>query len=205
MDADGQRQQNDNLPEYLASVPANYSDADDPEARWITLVGGDLPCPIAVRLGRGVSGRLCFTGLRIPVENPWRPVEIPQGEWEHDYHWGKWSKPFPAEVSSKVLRQISLGNIMRFFRERAAKDAGSWRAVLDGVAEPAKMTVPRGPKGDPETDQRTLEHYEAALARGLRGIAAVAEVSEELHVSISQVYRRMKRARGRASSEEAKR
>jgi len=173
----------DELPHYVGTLRADYAEAEDPEARWITLNGGDLPCPIAVRLGRADSGRLCFTGLRMPPDSTYPP----------------------AEVNSKMLRQISLGNVMRYFRESAARGIGSWPDVLRDVAEPTRLTVPRGPKGDPETDQRTLECYEAALRRGLAGIAAVAEVSEELHVSLSQVYRRVRRARDRAARKETER
>ena len=40
------------------------SDPDDPETRWVTTNGGDLPCQVEVRLGRPARGPLACTGLR---------------------------------------------------------------------------------------------------------------------------------------------
>ncbi len=81
--------------------------------------------------------------------------------------------------------------------------AGKTRAeVLLGTAEPARLTVRRGPKGDPETDRRTLQCYEAARSRGLTSSEAIAEVSTEMSVSMSQVYRRMAKARQRRGDAE---
>ena len=40
-------------------------DPDDPETRWVTTNGGDLPCQVEVRLGRPDRGPLACTGLRV--------------------------------------------------------------------------------------------------------------------------------------------
>jgi len=194
----------DGVPHYGWDFSLDYLDDDDPASRWHEVSGGDLPCRIAVRLGTTPSGRPCFTGVRIG--------EPDGGE--------------PHEVNSKTLRDVSLGNVMRSLREKAVTKDPMWtmpadleplvslppdlvalgaktRAgrtlaeVLLGTATPTTLSVPRGPKGDPETDRRTLESYEAACAAGLASSEAVAEVSEDFHVSTSQVYRRMKRARER--------
>jgi hypothetical protein len=173
--------------------------AGDEQDRWIDVTGGDLPCPISVRLGLTPSGRPCFTGVHIGEA----------GAGDH------------AEVNSKTLRAINLGNVMRWIREAAAADEPPWSypagmpggegvttigALLLGTADPTTLAVPRGPKGDPETDQRTFEAYERAVASGLSRLDAVAAVSVAFgDISISQVYRRMARARQRRSEHEGER
>jgi len=171
---------------------------NDPASSWIEVSGGELPCPVAVRLGLTRTGRPCFTGVRIG--QALGGDDLP-------------------EVNSKTLRAVNLGSIMRYIREAVAARQEPWNypvarpssdglttigALLLGTAEPTRLAVHRGPKGDPESDERTLLSYEAALAAGLTRTEAVAQVSTDMYVSVSQVYRRMARARRRREQKEGR-
>ncbi len=207
----GNRAKDDAVPSYGWDFSLDYLDNDDESGRWVEVWGGDLPCRMAVRLGIAPSGRHCFTGLRIPpgegrepeevnsktlraislgnIMRALREVAVTDDEmWTMPAH----PEPFAPLLGSDELMRNTVDGLTR--KTTAGKTLAE---VLLGTAEPAKLTVRRGPKGDPEMDRRTLEHYQAARARGLDSSDAVAEVSVELYVSTSQVYRRMKRARQR--------
>lgn len=167
----------DAVPDYSWSIPVSGD-------KWIDMRDGDLPCDVSIRLGQGKSGRIFITGLRVGMPDA---VE-------------------PYEVTTKHLRELRLGNILRAIREAVLSNDPLWtksrepygKSIAEdilGSADFTKLSVPRGPKGDPEVTRRTAECYEAALRRGLSKTEAVVAVSRELFVSESQVYRRLAKAR----------
>lgn len=180
---------NDELPRYGFSIRWSI-DAPDTRDPWIGVSGGDLPCPIEVRLGKPKGGRVVCTGLRI---GQWDPDEQREGGGRGE-----------REVSSRLLRDIKLGSVLRALREH-----------ISGMSEDARLTLPlapwglsvgemmgervktlsvrRGRKGlDPETLQRTAEVYLQAVAEGSTQPLAVAAV--RLDVDASTVWRRLQNA-----------
>ncbi len=174
----------DEIPHYTFAVS---TDPDSPGGRWIEVAAGDLPCQIAVRLGRPRPGLLCCTGLR---------VGPPDGGQEY-------------EVTARMLRDIRLGNVLRAIRE------ASWGATFAEHPQPSGLTSPlpldgasmgemmgntarklkvkRGRKGlDPETLRRTAETYLEVVREGTTQPLAVA--SERLDIHPSTVWRRLQNA-----------
>ena len=99
---------------YDANGELNFSfdgvaDPGDPDWRWRTVRGGDLPCDVTVRFAVDEKqGRLMCTGLRIGAE---------EGEEEF-------------EIGSRTLRDIHLGNVLRYVREHIS---GAWgQSYFDG-------------------------------------------------------------------------
>jgi len=187
----------DELPEYVWTAPDTHGGrfAGRLAGAWIGVEGGDLPCPILVRLGCAPGHRrFCLTGLCIGS---------PDGAGEY-------------EVTARMLRDIRLGNVLRAIREGFRGESGT---VLDelapGEVQPFTlgevigltaaelvpgMRVRRGRKGlDRETLQRTLDAYEAAVRAG--STQPLAVVAQEMDIHPSTVWRRVNAARKRFGSQ----
>jgi hypothetical protein len=157
-------------------------------ARWVTVSRWPAGAPLfdaEVRLGVSESGRLFVTGLRIGAPDSSEPYEI------------------------KDLRSIHLGDILRAIREAIAckdpamsiplpPDGRTFADYLRDSADPAYLTVRRGPKPDEESYQQTLALVDSLTAQGYSKTDAVAEASQQLYLSESQVWRRLARARKEA-------
>jgi hypothetical protein len=81
----------DTIPAYSFAVGISSGVGE----RWIRLWGGDLPCDVEVRLGRIGAGQFVCTGIRVGANGA-----------EDEY-----------EVTARMLRDIRLGNVLRFIRE----------------------------------------------------------------------------------------
>lgn len=174
----------DEIPEYC------WDGRLDPDERWISVSGGDLPCDIEIRLGEPRSGRFVCTGLRVGARD---------GDEEY-------------EVTSRMLRDIRLGNVLRAFREGFGCLASQSLArvlfsgtlvpgakparltVADALAEKARgLNVRRGRKGlDPETLLRTAETYQEVLSEAATQPLAVT--AQRLDIHPSTVWRRLQNA-----------
>ncbi len=181
---------NDELPQYTFTPPDTHGGrlAGRLAGAWIEVEGGDLPCPIAVRLGSGPHRRRLFlTGLR---------VGAPDGSEEY-------------EITARMLRDVRLGNVLRAVREglhgvsgTALDDQAPGEPLaftlgelvgLTALERPPDVRVRRGPKGlDPETLRRTAEAYRDVLAAG--STQPLAAVAQRLDIHPSTVWRRLQTA-----------
>ena len=148
---------------------------DRGSTNWVD-VSSHMAEDLKVRLGQTEKGRLFVTGLRIGAPDGLEPYEITN------------------------LRDIHLGEILRAIREAAAIDNPAWQSTLLARANPAKATVRRGPVPDADTDLRTRELYEAALAAGSSKMEAIAATAAELDRDQATIYRRLARTRPKEDS-----
>jgi hypothetical protein len=151
---------------------------------WTKFWGGDLPCEVWIRLGRR-QNRLCCTGVYVGALD---------GEDEY-------------EVTARNLRDIRLGNLLRFIREGIGGVSGTkldepsplagfnWAEIigLSATDKVSNLAVRRGRKGlDPETLRRTAETYLQVLREGAK--QPLAETATRLDKHPSTVWRRLQNA-----------
>ena len=180
---------NDELPEYTWTTPGTSGGRiiGRHAGGWIGVEGGDLPCPIWIRLGKSEKGRFCLTGIQ---------VGAPEGPEEH-------------EITSRMLREIRLGNVLRAVREGYWGVSGSvldtpepgnamgftFGEIIGSTAAPLQpeLRVRRGRKGlDPETLRRTAEAYREVVEEGATQPLAVT--AQRLDIHPSTVWRRLQNA-----------
>lgn len=173
----------DTIPAYSFAVGISSGVGE----RWIRLWGGDLPCDVEVRLGRIGAGQFVCTGIRVGANGA-----------EDEY-----------EVTARMLRDIRLGNVLRFIREAYSPSlygpevspAFDIRITpLEGITlgqamgrSAAPIRVRRGRKGlDPETLRQTAEVYLQVIEEG--AAQPLAETAVRVYCHPSTVWRRLQSA-----------
>jgi hypothetical protein len=160
---------------------------------WTKFWGGDLPehCEVWLRLGRTKRGRLCCTGVQVGATD---------GADEY-------------EVTARNLRDIRLGNLLRFIREGMGGVSGTkldepsplagftWGELIGLSAQDLRAT--RGRKGlAPDELRRTAETYREVVAEGSK--QPLAETATRLNRHPSTVWRRLQNAWQRPELEHLK-
>jgi hypothetical protein len=129
----------DPIPSYQVSIGFNYDEGF--AGQWVQLSGGDLPCEIEVRLGKVGAGQFVCTGICVGAPD---------------------SSESRYEVTARMLRDVRLGNVLRFIREAYSPSYG-------GPDVNAAMTTPTPSPAD----------IAAAVAAGrYRGPHSAQEVAE---------------------------